>query len=264
MPAIDPRRLKREAVAVAQASRDPAELASRCVSLLDTHAERTRRPPESARVEDSVRGFGTPLSVVRTLASAIDREIGDDEAARWAAVEALWNADYRETQHIAAELIGSAADRSAADRVEALLAEEANRLSVETLVRQGTRGWRAVAPQEYLDRARAWLRSGDDRLVRAGLSALGTAVDEVPGHELHLVLSALSGHADQLHGASYRVYRDLLADLADRSAPECAQFLLDELRRGNYDRASRELVRDLLSQFAEPQRTKLEQALTVN
>ena len=264
MPAIDPRRLKRDSLAAAQASRDPAELVRRCVRLLDTHAERTRRPPEAARPEEAVRGFGTPLSVVRTLATAIDREIRDDKDARWAAVEALWDADFRETQQIAAELLGSVDQSSAADRVEVLLEGEGNRLDVETLVQRGTRGWRETAPQEYLERARGWLRSGEEDLVWAGLSALGAAVNEVPGHELHLVLSALSGHAERLHGAPYRAYRDLLADLVDRSAAECAQFLLDELRRGNYDRASRELVRDLLPQFSDPQRTKLERALAVS
>lgn len=264
MPAIDPRRLKREAVNAAQASGDPSELVRRCETLLNRHAERTRRPPNTARPEDAVRRFGTPPSVVRTLATAIDREIDADRAARWAAVEALWNAGYRETQQIAAELLGSIDDSAGAERAEAMIAEGANRVTVEALVRRGTRGWREAAPQEFLARARGWLRSEEEDLVRAGLLALGTALDEIPGRELHLVLAALSGHAGRLHGAAHRAYRDLLAELAARSAPECAQYLLDELRKANYDQASCELVRDLLPRFTEPQRTKLERALAVS
>lgn len=264
MSAIDPRRLKREAAEVARASRDPDELLPRCRRVLEAHAGRTRKPPGASRPEDAVRGFGAPEAVVNELSAAIDRELAGDRVARLAAVKTLWQAGYGETQRIAAELLGEMSEAAAVAQVETLLQRGINPLIAEPLVRRGTRGWREAEPRQFLRRAQQWLQSDEQALARAGLFALSASVDEVPDQELHRILTALSGQAERLRGTSQRAYRELLADLAARSAPECAQFLLDELRRSNYSRACREVVRDLLPHFDGPQRAKLAQALDVS
>lgn len=261
MPAVDPQRLKRQAEQVAQASGDPDELLRRALALLEKYADRVRRPPGATRPEDALPGFGAPQPVVRTLAAAIDGELDADLAARLAVVEALWRAEQRETQQIAAELLGRLGGEQVPDRIESMVRGGASPIAAGWLIRRGTRAWRAADPSSFLARARAWLEADDEAMVQAGLLALSAYLDEAAGEQLPRLFASLSGLAHRLRGAPQRAYRELLSELAARSAPECAQFLLDELRQANHARPYRELVRSLLPNFSDPQRAKLERAL---
>ncbi len=262
MPAIDPRRLRKEAVQAARAAGDPEQALRRAVELLEYHADRTRRPAATARAEDALPGFGSPGPVRRALAKAFNDALGSDEEARWALVEVMWRSGYRETQEIAAELMGALDDPSVPERVEGLLLErDPNRIARRWLTGRGLRGWRERDPAAFLRRVETWLQSDDRTLVASGLDALMAGLDAVPSERIPACFAALSGLAHDLSGSEYRRYRALLEKLSQRNAPECAQFLVDELRRHNHARAYRDLVRRLADGFADPQRAGLEEAL---
>lgn len=264
MTAIDPRRLRREAEEVAQAVAEPVELLRRCESLLERYADHIRRPAATARSEHALPGFGSPQTVTRALARALDSALGEDLDARMMAVSLLWQAEYRETQLIAAELLGGTADARAAERIEKLLEQGASGVRSKWLAQRGLRGLRVQRPTEFLAIVRRWLESSDDGLVSAGLLALSTSVEELPSGALPELMGALQGLAGRLSGQAYRNYRGLLRMLADRIPGECAQFLLDELRRSNYQQPQRELARELLPSFSGAQREKIVTALTAS
>lgn len=263
MPAIDPRRLRTEAQEAAQAVGDPDEALRRTLDLLEYHADRTRRPTATARAEDALPGFGAPGPVRRALAKAFDDALDSDEEARWALTEALWRSGYREAQEIAAELMGALSDATVPERIEGLLLERTtNKMARRLLVERGLRGRREGHPAEFLHLVETWLGSDRKALVAAGLEALTAGLDDLPSEQIPACFTALSGLADGLSGSEYRRYRNLLEKLSQRNPPECAQFLLDELRRHNHAPAYRDLVRRLASGFAGSQRADLEEALS--
>lgn len=263
MPAIDPRRLRRDAAEAAQAAGDPDEALRRALDLLEYHADRTRRPTATARAEDVLPGFGTPGPVRRALTQAFDDALASDQEARWALIETLWRSGYREAQEIAADLMGALSGPTVPERVEGLVLERStNRIARRWLVDRGLHGWREREPAAFVGRVETWLESAEQALVASGLEALMAGLDSLPSEHLPACFAALSGLADELNGSEYRMYRSLLEKLSRRNPPECAQFLLDELRRHNHAPAYRDLVRRLVDGFVGAQRAELEGAMT--
>jgi hypothetical protein len=259
MPAVDPARLEREIETLMEAAAEPQALTRRVLDLLEFYAERARRTA-GTEAATPYKAFGVPRPVVRGLGAALRARLGDNPEAALAAASALWGAGYRETQFLAASILGVLQGREAAGWAAARAETCPDAVCLAELARSGLAGWRAAEPQTYLAQTSAWLRSGSERVRALGATGLTALVDDASFEDLPAVFRLLTDLPLAGHGVFRRALEQTVDALARRSPPEAARFLLDALRLGTPGAAS--LARRSLPAFPARQRGLLEEALS--
>ncbi len=260
MTAVDPARLEKELGRLVESLKDPAELRRRCLDLLEFYADRARRPGASSRSEDAPWVIGVPRPVLRSVSRALRTGVDQNPGLAAPVAKTLWELGYRETQLIAATLLGVLPDSEAADCVEQWSADSRDGLAAAALVREGMTNWRTNHPEAYFQKASEWLSRREQHLQRLGLHALGAAMEEPGFDHLPVVFRMLEGMLGRTKGESRRITIGLIEDLAALSPQETAGFLLDELRREG--EAERKLIRKVLDAFPPQQREILRNALS--
>ena len=221
MPAIDPVRLARQVADLQPLAADPAELTQAVIRLAGEYLVRARHEPE----EESP----LPPPVHRAILNALRLALGPDPDAGRRAAAALWAAKPVAAKRLAAGLIGCYAETFTADLAEIWATESVPAEVIRQLGEVGLTHWRRAHPEEFLQRAEAWLA---DRRRLLALYALRAAVQEAEFEELPAVFHLLEGIGDRLRGEPKRAFGLLIKALAGRSEIETAQFLTEQMERG--------------------------------
>ncbi len=260
MPAIDPARLAHEIELLRAEGESPAGLAQRALDSLELYADRARRPRGGAVPGEGAWVLGVPRPVQRALATALQGQMGGQEAVALETASLLWGAGHREARMLAASVLGPLQSGRVADWVEARAPACDDPEVLAELAGRGLAGWRAKAPQALLDRIEGWLRVSDQGLRAFAIAALTAHVQDSLFEDLPSVFRLLRSVTPPARGPLLRAQRKLVETLAMRSAPETARYLLDELAAGKAG-VSR-LTRQVLPSFPLRQRHLLEEALS--
>lgn len=259
MPAIDPSRLDREIQRILASLSDPPGLNRGVLDLLETYAERTRRP---GQIAGSHRVIGVERPVMRSLARSLRAATAGRPALAWPVVEALWESGYRESQVLASEILGGQCDERIPEWAQgkALTCDD---IVVRTsLARDGLACWRRENATESLGRIADWMDSVEEGLRAFALLALQAAVEDPDFKDLPSAFQLLHGVVGEAHGETQRALYGVVRSLAQRSPPETARFLLDELTSESVE--ARRMVQRSLHSFPPRQRSLLKRALTPN
>lgn len=262
MPTIRKEELKKSARRVAGAIRDPDLLISLLLDLLEFYRDRTRRSAQTTRSADASPAFEVPALVLSQLHHELQVALTALPDARMPVVRALWQAGYRETRQLAIDLVGVMEWPDAADYVESVAKDLADRGMAELLARRGLARWQAIGTEERLERLGGWLKGRDESLRILAMDALKQEVQIADVDDFPRYFSILQGLAGKRGRATGAQLREILNVLARRSPAETAQFLLDEFRGNNRKRAYRELAQDMVGAFPPAQRSRLERALS--
>lgn len=262
MPAIDPERLSQRAADLAEQVDRPEQLVEGICELLSFHEDRTRRPPATIRAQDALRQFGAPRPVVRMVSRALEESLRTEPKQRPIIARSLWEAGYRETRLIAADLLGGLAWENAHREIEARVRQSRDaevRVRLAQALDASRRDRRGEGVREVLER---WLRAREAAIQQLALRTLKTCIARAPAAELPSYLRLLEGLAGRLRPSARAAAQDMFRVIIDRSPPEAAQFLIDEVHRHVRNDAYRCFLKEVKSDFAEPHRSQLEEVLS--
>lgn len=228
MPAVNPARLKADINELAGYLDDPSRLTRQVVSLLKFYADYTRRPGSATGVDDAPWVLHVPAPIIREVQRALLRWLGDNPEQTREHSAALWAAGFRETQQIAAALLGEQKKEWVADWAETRARDCRDRPVLAELAAIGLKGWRSSDASGYLKRAETWLGDRNARMQAFALLALA----EVPLEscaQLPEVFDILERYSWEARGETEKALRALLQRLAAASDRETAGFLLEQL-----------------------------------
>jgi hypothetical protein len=260
MPAIDPLRLEREIDQLVEAIDDPIAIRRESLDLLAFYADRTRRSASAKGARGSTKSFGVPRPVLRILGHALHQRAPKKPVAALAAADSLWQAGYRETQFMAAALLGGLKGDEVPAWAEEHVGGCKDYAALQELAERGLAGWRTGSREDFLSRASVWLETTNARLRGLALLALAVEVATPTFEDLPSVFRMARGQADSVRGETRQALFALVRALAQRSPPETARFLLDDLPDGGA--GTRRLVREVLTEFPPRHRAALRKALS--
>ncbi|MGD2253100.1 MAG: DNA alkylation repair protein [Anaerolineales bacterium] len=260
MPAIDPLRLEREIDKLVEAIDDPAALRRHSLDLLGFYADRTRRSASAKGARGTTKSLGVPRPVLRILGHALHQQAPEQPQSALAAADSLWEAGYRETQFMAAALLGGLDDDEVPAWAEEHIGGCRDYAALQELAERGLAGWRTGSREAFLARASAWLETNNARLRGLALLALAVEVANPEFEDLPSVFGLARGQADSVRGETRQALFALVRALARRSPPETARFLLDDL--ADERSGARRLVREVLKDFPPRHRAALRKALS--
>ncbi len=258
MPAIDPARLEREIKWILQAISEPATLRRRVLRLLDVYSD-PKLHARKAGKERGTQGIHVPEPLIKQLGRDLRRGTAHDPALAWRLADELFKHELLEMQRLAVAVLPRHDGRQLATWAERNAPNVVEPLVLSELCSAGLIGWRRAHPRAFLETASAWLGSRQKRVRLLGLLALYSAVRDEAFEDMPSIFSLLSGHARLAVGESLPAMIRLVRALAQRSAPETARYLLDELVS---DRdAMKGIVQSSLEAFPRPLQSKLRDAL---
>jgi hypothetical protein len=260
MTAIDPQRLAREIDALGEELDDAKALRSRVVALLDIYADRTRRASASTKQGSTPWSFDVPAPVLRTLRQYLKERLTGHPQQIWRIADELWQAGYRETQLMAADLVSLSQDEEVGDWAEAHVHDSLDSVTLTALAGCGLEGWRRADHQGFLGRIIQWLNDGSPRIKTLGLQALISAVEETSFKDLPTIYRSIQSFEQPKRGEGKRAMVRLLRALARRSPAETTHFLLERIKRG--DEGEKRLAQQVQDVLPAAKRATIQKALS--
>ncbi len=256
MPAIQPAKLKREAVALAELYDQPVAFVRSLRAVLDRYTDYTHRSGQAGEPFPLVPAYKTPPPVMKQVWVELIRQVRLHPECVLPLCDALWAVPNFDLQQLAARLLGQASIEPPAavlDRLHAWVRAGLDRRLLDSLLVYGLEQFQLHAPAQVLEIVAGWLTSTDLTLQQAGLHALLTLSD-YPGLEnLPAVLKLVTPY---VRIAPSRLRPDILAVLkilARTSPSETAYLLRQNLTvPDNPDTAW--LIRQVINEF--PQETQ--------
>lgn len=260
MTAVNPARLAHQVAELMGFIGDPGEFRRRCLDLLESYADRTRRPRGDEQQGATLRVFGAPRSVVHSLALALRAETAKAPDRGWAVANVLWQAGARETCLLAASVVGALPLQRAAEWAadKARTCEDA--LVLAELGGAALSAWRGSNPEEFLEVVDGWLSEGEPRVAELALAALAQGAHELKSDCLPNMFRMLLGRLGKTRGGAQRAIHDIVRTTARRSPAEAARYLIDEIAAGSME--ARRLAHEMAGEFPDNQRHLLEDALS--
>jgi hypothetical protein len=259
MPAIDLSRLSREVDRLRGAFASPGDVVRGAVDVLDFYAERARRPAAVPAPEDRGRSLDVPAPVLRAIGIGLQTQAGMQPEDCWPVVQALWDADLRETRVLACWVLSGLNDPAVARWVELRAADLEDPAVLTAVVERALLGWRRSSGRAYIEQMERWLGAPNSVLHALGLRALLAGLEMPELEDLHRAFQALARLPHPVRGEARQALGDLLAALAKRSPAETTRFLLEGIEHGlpGMERQAR----SLLAALPQTQRERLTAAL---
>ncbi len=257
MPAIQPAKLKREAVALAELYDQPTAFVRGLRALLDRYTDYTHRSGQAGEPFPLLPAYKTPPPVTKQVWVDLTRQVRLHPECVLPLCDALWAEPNFDLQLLAARLLGQVPIEPPGpvlDRLHAWVQAGLDRRLLDNLLVYGLEQFQLHAPHRVLDIVAGWLTSNDLALQQAGLHALLTLSD-YPGLEnLPAVLKLITPY---IRVAPSRLRPDILEVLkilARTSPSETAYLLRQNLTvPDNPDTAW--IIRQVMDEF--PQETQM-------
>jgi hypothetical protein len=263
MPAIQPARLRQQAVLLAERVTDPAAYVRNLHFLMNFYADRARRPGQSGKPGPLITAYKVRPPVLRIILQETLPEALKDPEKGFSLCDALWDEPYLEFRMLAAMLLGqlpTGAEEAVTRRLQAWLTPNLEEHLVTALLTQAAYNLRQESPQTLVDMVQNWMESKDTFYQQVGLRALLTLIED-PNFEnlpaFYLMLQPLVRKVPSVLRADLL---DALAALVKRSPQETAYFLRQTLGTPNATDTAW-LIRQTLTEFPTELRNSLRETV---
>lgn len=264
MPAIQPARLKLQAIELAASLHQPNVFVRRLDDMCEFYANRTYRPGVSGESHPSLlKSYHVPAPVLRQVQQELIPFVNADPQATLALCQALWAEPILEHRLLAAGILGELPPPSSAEQIELLRnwIESIPEDQVLTAVlQQGTRQLRQHKPELLIELAESLLNRSQVLSLQAALRLLETLANEPSFENLPAIYTRVASLARTLPTTVRPNMVALLRTLLRRAPSEVAFFLRDNLQAPN-NPDTPWLIRQLLDEFPPEIRDSLRQNL---
>lgn len=263
MPAIQPARLKKEALDLAARYDQPAAFVRDIHALLEHYSDHTYRSGRAGEPFPLVGAYNAPAPVMRQVWIELTHQTRLHPDCLLPLCDALWAASNYDLKLLAARLLGQVAiepPEPVLERLHAWVRTGLDKRLLDGLLVHGLEQFQLHAPAQVLELVSGWLTSSDLTLQQTGLHALLT-LSNYPGIEnLPSILKLITPY---VRIAPSRLRPDILAVLtvlAHTSPSETAYLLRQNLSApDNPDTAW--LIRQVLDEFPDDTRAGLRAAM---
>jgi hypothetical protein len=263
MPAIQPARLRQQAVDLAATFDQPALFVRELQTLLDWYTDYSHRKARPGGQYPLVNSYKAHPQVMRYIWLELIPLINGQPDHVLTVCDALWAPSNLDLQLLAARMLGSLPATSPdpiVSRLQAWISPGLSRHLLDGLLQAGLTGLYRDAPEKLLELVSSWLGSADIILQQAGLRALLAMMGQSEVDNLPIVFRLLTPF---LRIAPAPLRPDVLAvvsALAQASPSETA-FLLRQNLTTPDNPDTPWLIRQVLSDFPRDIRNGLRQAL---
>ncbi len=262
MPAIQPARLKKQAVDLAALYGNPPAFVRLLHALLDRYSDYTHRSGQAGEPFTLEKAYNTPPQVMRQVWLELSREIRLHPECLLPLCDTLWAEPNYDLRLLAARLLGQvpvAQPRPVIERMHRWVSAGLDKGLLDGLLEYGLEQLRERTPAQVLDLAAGWLASPDLSIKQAGLRACLPLINADAPDNLPPIFKLITPY---LRTAPARLRPDilaLLAALAHVSPSETAYILHQSLSApDNPDTAW--LIRHVLDEFPMEMRAGLKAA----
>lgn len=263
MPAIQPARLRQQAVLLAESFERPAAFARSLHHLLDFYADRAHRPGQAASARSLLPAYHVRAPVLRQLILELGPQIQAQPEAAFELSRALWEQEFLEFRMLAISIVGQITPQPPEPVFVLLnvwLDTRPEKTMIEALLTQGLARVRQDYPDRLLEQIDTWLELESDYWRQIGLRALRMVVADPAYLNLPRFFNRVQPFVRSAP-ASLRPYvLDVVHSLIERSPQEAAYFLRQTLEIPESPDAAR-LVRQAAPAFPPQQQESLRQAL---
>jgi hypothetical protein len=263
MPAIQPARLRQQAVLLAERCTDPAAYVRNLHFLMDFYADRARRPGQSGKPGPLITAYKVRPPVLSMILQETLPEALKDPEKGLELCDALWDEPYLEFRLLAAMLLGQLPAKpieAITRRLEAWLAPNLEEYLVTALLAHAAYNLRQESPQTLVNLIQNWMESRDTFYQQVGLRALLTLIEDPSFENLPAFFHMLQPLARKAPSVLRADLLDALTALAKRSPQETAYFLRQTLGTPNaMDTAW--LIRQTLPEFPVELRNSLRETV---
>ena len=263
MPAIQPARLRQQAVLLAEAFDRPAAFVRSLHHLLDFYADRAHRPGQSGSARSLLPAYHVRAPVLRQLIVELGPYIQAQPQAAFELGRALWEQEFLEFRMLAISITGQIPPQPPEPvlaQLGAWLETRPESTMIEALLTQGLARVRQEFPEQLLAQIDAWLEAESDYWRQIGLRALRITAADPAYPNLPYFFSRIQPFVRSAPAALRPYVLDALYSLIERSPQEAAYFLRQTLEIPESPDAPR-LVRQAASAFPPQQQESLRQAL---
>jgi hypothetical protein len=251
MPAIQPARLKKQAVDLAAKFNQPASFIRDLRTLLDLYTDHTHRSGHVGEPSSLIGSYMAPAPVVRQVWNELIRQLKSNPESILPLCDALWVEPNYDLQLLAARLLGLIPIESPEpliDRLHLWVCSGLDKRLLDGLLEYGMMQFHQNAPGQVLELISSWLTTSDHSLQHAGMRALLPLIADSGTENLPAVFRLLTPFT---RIAPSNLRPDILAvlsALAHSSPNETAYFLRQSLASpDNPDTPW--LIRQVLSEF---------------
>jgi len=257
MPAIDPGRLEREVEHIRTLLPDVGRVTRQASDLMERYADRTRRPGSTSRSQPRLT---VPHPVVMTLARSLHAGTIGDVDAQGTLADSLWETEQTELRRTAAAMLSMRQDDGVPVLAERWARTCTNASVREELAGKGIQAWRDAQPEEALQQMKIWLEKPWTHVQAFTLLVLQELVAQ-PGFDNLPAIFHLLHPVSRFERREVRIALQALVEiLIERSPPEAAFFIIDELASGH--KRAVQLARKTLKAFPRDQQRLIRRALS--
>ena len=263
MPAIQPAKLKREAVELAVKFDQPAIFVRELHSLLDRYADHTHRSGQAGEPFTILEAYMTPPPVMKLVWLELTRQTRLHPECILPLCDALWAEPNFDLQLLATRLLGQISIQppgQVLERLHAWVRTGLDKRLLDSLLVHGLEQIQLHAPAQVLEIVSSWLTSPDPTLQQAGLHALLT-LSNYPGIEnLPAVLKLITPY---IRVAPSRLRPDILSVLTmlARTSPSETAYLLRQNLSAPDNPDTAWIIRQVMDEFPEETRAGLRSAM---
>jgi hypothetical protein len=228
MPAINPARLRQQAILLSDQFNDPPAFIRSLHHLLDFYAERVHRPGQAGEPQPLISAYRVRPPVLRQLMVELVPCLTEDPQAALSLCDALWSQDFLEFRLLAAQMLGlvpALPPEPILERVQSWLSQDNDARIEEVVLTQGLLGIREQAPQTLIQLIDAWLSQKIMLWIHLGLRALLPLIKDPNFEDIPRFFQLVQPLCRAIPAPIRPDLVDVLCALARRSPQESAFFL---------------------------------------
>lgn len=236
MPAIQPARLKQQAVLLTGHFDNPPAFVRSLHHLLEFYADRARRPGQAGKPDPMITAYHVRPPVLRQILLELTLLAAVDPRSAFKLCDALWDEPYLEFRLLAAMLLGqipTTETETVFRRIHAWIRPELEDYLINAVLTYGLVYLREHEPDAMIWLIQNWLASEDKFSKYLGLRALITIVEDPNFENLPVFFRMIQPLARTADPFLRQDLLDVLTVLAHRSPTETAYFLRQTLEMSN-------------------------------
>jgi hypothetical protein len=251
MPAIQPARLRKQALMLAEHFDNPGAFVRSLHYLLEYYADRTRKPGQSGSPPPLIKTYNIRPPILKQVLLEIAPLCRENPVEGIALCDRLWEESYFEFQLLAIYLLGEIPPdppEHIISRIQSQMNTELDPSLLDPLLRFSLSKIRTEHPKIYAELVSNWIKSEDYFHIQMGLLALLPLIQDSQFENLPIIFKMIQPLVRSSPPAVKPDLLDVLTALAHKSPSETAFFLQHNLTAPNaIDTAW--IIRQLLNEF---------------
>jgi hypothetical protein len=259
MPAAELSRLQAQISAISTQFDHPAQFLRSLISLMELYSDQHLHAGEQSRLRHLHPEYHLPALVTQQLETALHNLTPQNPAAALKTMDALKQEKHFEAKILAAEMLGSypAKFKSAIlERVQAWVQPGEDEFLVDKILDSSSRFFNETNIETWLKQIQKWLQAEDPRLMKIGLHALNTLLDDPAYLKFEIIFPLLEPAFLHPILSSQREALDVLKSLIKRSEMESLAFVRAILNK-THDTDTIRFIRRCIPLFSEDIQTSL-------